>query len=87
MLSGKINSENSIKEYISFTCPICKRNGIFKIQKPITKALGFFIVVLISKGDICPHEFLAYIDNNRDIRGYQKIDYSLAELEFRMVDC
>jgi len=43
--------------------------------------VGFFTAVLISKGDICPHEFLAYIDNNYDIRGYQKIDFSLEELE------
>jgi len=81
MLSSDFNLEKSIKKYIIFTCPICKKRGSYKIKIPMTKAVGFFTAVLISKGDICPHKFLAYIDNNRDIRGYQKIDFSLVDLE------
>ena len=73
--------KNQWKNMFIFTCPICKKIGNYKIIIPMIKAVGFFTAVLISKGDICPHEFLAYIDNNYDIRGYQKIDFSLVDLE------
>ena len=79
-----INQEKSMKKYIILTCPICKERGSYKIKIPMMKTVGFFTAVLISKGDICPHEFLAYIDNNHDIRGYQKIDFSLVDLERRI---
>ena len=81
MLSSNFNPEKLMKKYIIFTCPICKKRGSFKVKIPMIKAVGFFTAVLISKGDICPHEFLAYIDNNHDIRGYQTIDFLLTDLE------
>jgi len=81
MLSSNFNQEKSMKKYIIFTCPICKEKGSYKIKIPMIKANGFFAVVLISKRDICPYEFLAYIDNHHNIRDYQKIDFTLADLE------
>jgi len=81
MLSSNFNQEKSMKKYVIFTCPNCKERGSYKIKIPMMKTAGFFTAVLISKGDICPHEFLAYIDNNYDIRDYQKIDFSLEDLE------
>jgi hypothetical protein len=62
---------------IQVICPICKTRDIIGIPGIRQTERTRLTTVSIHKGLICPHHFQIFIDNNLQIRGYQKVDLEL----------
>ncbi len=66
---------------IQCSCPVCKKNNFIPIdeqtQKLIKNKENANTVIQISQGQVCEHDFLAYIDKNYAQRDAVYVDYSL----------
>lgn len=62
---------------IQVICPICKTRDIIGIPGSRLNKTSQLTTISIHKGLICPHHFQFFIDNNFQIRGYQKVDLEL----------
>jgi len=60
---------------IHFICPVCKSEKALDFPKSvITKAKGL-TTMSIAKGLVCEHQFQAFVDKNKMVRGYQRVDF------------
>jgi hypothetical protein len=62
---------------IKIICPICQKSGIIKIPIKIIKETQNLTTILIPKKILCKHSFQAFVDKNFEVRGYQKINYTI----------
>ncbi|MFX0137365.1 MAG: hypothetical protein ACFFDN_27245 [Candidatus Hodarchaeota archaeon] len=62
---------------IQVICPICKTRDIVGIPRSRLNRTSQLTTISIHKGLICPHHFQFFMDNNFQIRGYQKVDLEL----------
>ncbi|MFW9901392.1 MAG: hypothetical protein ACFFDY_08890 [Candidatus Thorarchaeota archaeon] len=62
---------------IEVICPICKTRDIIGIPSSRLNKKSQLTTISVHKGLICPHHFQFFIDNNFQIRGYQKVDFEL----------
>ncbi|MFW9882025.1 MAG: hypothetical protein ACFFG0_53860 [Candidatus Thorarchaeota archaeon] len=62
---------------IQVICPICKTSDIVGIPPSRLNRKSQLTTVSVHKGLICPHHFQFFMDNNFQIRGYQKVDLEL----------
>jgi hypothetical protein len=62
---------------IQVTCPICKTTDIVGIPPSSINKKSQLTTISVHKGLICPHHFQFFMDNNFQIRGYQKVDLEL----------
>ena len=65
--------KNIIKSRI--VCPKCKSVKEFSFTESIINADDFLASVFFTKGNICEHQFNAYIDIHGNVRGYQLINF------------
>jgi hypothetical protein len=70
----------AFKKKISISCPVCKKRGIVEIPLSIIKENKPLTTISIPKGELCDHHFQIFIDRNYAIRGFQKVDFELKEL-------
>jgi len=66
---------------LSISCPICRSKKIIKIPTSIVDKSKQLTTISIPKGKICNHHFQVFIDKNFIIRGFQKVDYELKEMQ------
>ena len=60
---------------IQFICPVCKSEKALDFPKSvITNAKGL-TTMSIAKGLVCEHQFQAFVDKNKMVRGYQRVDF------------
>lgn len=62
---------------IQVICPICKTRDIVGIPRSRLNTNSQLTTISIHKDLICPHHFQFFMDNNFQIRGYQKVDLEL----------
>jgi len=62
---------------IQVICPICKTSDLIGIPRSRLNKNSNLNTISIHKGLICPHHFQVFIDNNFQVRGYQKVDLEL----------
>jgi len=62
---------------IQVICPICKTKDIVGIPRSRLNRNAQLTTISIQKGLICPHHFQFFMDNQFQIRGYQKVDLEL----------
>lgn len=62
---------------IQVICPICKTRDLVGIPRSNLNRNSQLTTISIQKGLICPHHFQFFIDNQFQIRGYQKVDLEL----------
>lgn len=67
---------------IIITCPVCAANDEISFPKEIFSRENQIITVSIPQGTICEHPFQLYLDNDYNIKGYQKIDYTFPKIEY-----
>lgn len=62
---------------IQVICPICKTRDLVGIPRSSLNINSQLTTISIQKGLICPHHFQFFMDNQFQIRGYQKVDLEL----------
>ena len=62
---------------IQIICPICKTRDLVGIPRSQLNKNSQLTTISIQKGLICPHHFQFFMDNQFQIRGYQKVDLEL----------
>ena len=62
---------------IQVICPICNTRDIVGIPPSSINKKSKLTTISVHKGLICPHHFQFFMDNNFQIRGYQKVDLEL----------
>ncbi len=70
----------SIAHCLHFVCPLC--SAVRQVELPVEfnlKTQSNLLTVQIPVGTVCNHTFLAFIDRNFAVRGYQRIDYNMEE--------
>jgi len=70
----------SSKKKISISCPVCKKRGMVEIPFSIMKENKPLTTISVPKGELCDHHFQIFLDKNYVIRGFQKVDFELKEL-------
>ncbi|MFW9829718.1 MAG: hypothetical protein ACFFEY_19245 [Candidatus Thorarchaeota archaeon] len=65
---------------IQVICPICKTTDIIGIPPSKLNKKSNLTTISVHKNLICPHHFQFFIDNNFNIRGYQKVDLELNQV-------
>ncbi|MFX0188458.1 MAG: hypothetical protein ACFE8A_12070 [Candidatus Hodarchaeota archaeon] len=73
--------DEQIRE-ISIICPECKNSNKITIPVKIINQSKQLTTVSVPSGLVCEHGFQAFVDKNFKIRGYQKVDYTLSQMEF-----
>lgn len=71
-------SELALYRKITVQCPTCQANQFIEIPEYVfqQKKIGL-LKIQARAGVVCPHEFIAFIDQNGVARGYEKIDYQM----------
>lgn len=68
-------------DIVLIQCPKCQIKRIIKVPIKIITQNQRLTTVSIPFGLICNHSFNAFVDKNFKVRGYQKVDYELSEME------
>ena len=71
--------EETIRSQI--ICPQCKTIKDFSFSKSIINPEDFITTVFFTRGNICEHQFNAYIDMHGKVRGYQLINFVVPSFE------
>lgn len=58
-------------------CPLCSKKERITIPIDIVAKRSNMAVVGITKGKVCDHSFVIYVDKDFSIRGYEKFDLIL----------
>ena len=82
MISSKIIEYNELTKEINITCPQCNTINKVNIPEKIIEKTKQLTTVSIPSGYMCQHTFQLFIDKDFKIRGYQKVDYSISQIEF-----
>ena len=75
----------TVKDYyqdILVICPTCKTKKELKIPTKILNQAKQLTTVSIPSGTVCEHSFQSFVDKNFKVRGYQKVDFEFAKMEF-----
>ena len=69
----------NVDKLIRISCPICKKSNNIKVPSSILSQKSFGVIkIQIPIGACCPdHYFIAYIDSNGNVHGYEKIDINI----------
>jgi hypothetical protein len=82
MLKTKNTEEKELFENIRVVCPTCAKKKELKIPSKIINQSKQLTTVSIPSGAVCEHSFQSFVDKNFKIRGYQKVDFEFAHMEF-----
>ncbi len=73
----KGETSDSVWKYINIQCPVCKTFRRVEIPVRIINQAKQLTSVSIPKYRVCDHKFIALVDKNFTVRGYQKIDFEI----------
>jgi len=82
MIESNGTSEGDLYESIIVVCPTCKSKKDLKIPTKIINQSKQLTTVSIPTGTVCEHGFQTFVDKNFSIRGYQRVDFEFAKMEF-----
>jgi hypothetical protein len=82
MLDTNDASEKELYRDILAVCPTCKSRKELKIPTKIINQSKQLTTVSIPSGTVCDHSFQSFVDKNFVVRGYQKVDFEFAKMEF-----
>ena len=68
---------------INITCPLCQTSEEVDVDDDIKNAEKL-TTISIPDGLICSHHFQAFIDNNFNIRGYQKVQIQVGKKNIKI---
>ena len=71
-------ASDSIKK-VNFVCPICKSKKDVDVPESIINQNTQLTTISIAKDLVCSHHFQAFVDKQFRVRGYQKVDFELAD--------
>ena len=66
---------------ISVTCPHCHKSEIIKIPESIINESLNVTTLSIPMNFMCEHSFQVFVDKHFNIRGYQRVDFDISNLE------
>ncbi|MFX0187987.1 MAG: hypothetical protein ACFE8A_09640 [Candidatus Hodarchaeota archaeon] len=69
---------------ITVICPICKIKKQVRLPESAFKKESHITTVSIPKRAICEHHFQVFVDNNFQVRGYQKVDFEIDSEKMHM---
>ncbi|MFO8018505.1 MAG: hypothetical protein R6U96_07705 [Promethearchaeia archaeon] len=84
MLEGNLSKEEN-KE-IQVVCPQCQASKVINLPTQLVKETSHLVTVSIPRSFICEHGFQAFVDKNFRIRGYQKNDFEIDNMEIYETD-
>ncbi len=81
LLSIQFKTDKEIEVWgdVNIICPNCKTKKTINVPKRLLVESDSLYRPLIPSGRVCEHGFIAFIDKNFKVRGYQKIDGSIDE--------
>jgi hypothetical protein len=82
MSKTKNTEEKELFESIRVVCPTCNIRKELKIPSKIINQSKQLTTVSIPSGAVCEHSFQSFVDKNFKVRGYQKVDFEFAHMEF-----
>ncbi|MFX1279236.1 MAG: hypothetical protein ACFFA3_07450 [Promethearchaeota archaeon] len=82
MLKTNGTEEKELFENIRVVCPTCNKSKELKIPSKIINQSKQLTTVSIPSGAVCEHSFQSFVDKNFKVRGYQKVDFEFAHMEF-----
>ncbi len=82
MLETNNTEEKELFDTIRVVCPTCKERKELKIPTKIINQSKTLTTVSIPSGAVCEHSFQTFVDKNFKVRGYQKVDFEFAHMEF-----
>ena len=82
MLNTNSTEEKELFENITVVCPTCNKRKDLKIPSKIINQSKQLTTVSIPSGAVCEHSFQSFVDKNFKVRGYQKVDFEFAHMEF-----
>jgi len=82
MIETKDTNEKELYKDILAICPTCKSRKELKIPTKIINQSKQLTTVSIPSGTVCEHSFQSFVDKNFVVRGYQKVDFEFAKMEF-----
>ena len=71
-------ASDTIKK-VNFICPICKSKKDVDLPESIINQSTQLTTISIAKDLVCEHHFQAFVDKDFRVRGYQKVDFEVAE--------
>ncbi|MFX1394485.1 MAG: hypothetical protein ACFFAH_13045 [Promethearchaeota archaeon] len=72
-----INASVEVKK-VNVICPICKSKQVIDVPESIINQSTQLTTVSVPKNLVCKHHFQAFVDKQFKVRGYQKVDFELA---------
>lgn len=75
------NIETEIWGNVEIMCPICRSRKIINIPMRIIDQSKQLTSLFIPIGRVCNHAFVPFIDKHLKVRGYQKLDALLDDIE------
>lgn len=75
------NVESELWGDVEIICPICRTRNIINIPKRVIDESKQLTSIFIPIGRICDHAFIPFIDKQFKVRGYQKLDALLDDIE------
>jgi hypothetical protein len=76
-INSTLSNETEPSFKVTFKCPECKIQKDILISQSELKRKANLTTISIPKNFMCPHSFVAFIDRNGVIRGYQKYDLEI----------
>lgn len=67
---------------ITIKCPTCNSKKNLVIPEDIISKSKQLTTISVPKGLVCEHTFQVFIDKNSKVRGYQKIDFEISNIDF-----
>lgn len=80
-VKAQSNIETEVWGNVDIVCPICHSKKIINIPMRIIDQSKQLISLLIPTGRVCDHAFVPFIDKHLKVRGYQKLDALLDDIE------
>jgi hypothetical protein len=80
-VNAQSNIESEVWGNVEIVCPICRSKKIINIPMRIIDQSKQLTSLFIPAGRICDHAFVPFIDKHLKVRGYQKLDALLDDIE------
>ena len=75
------NIEPDVWSEVEIICPVCRTKKSINIPARIIDKSKQLTSILIPIGRICDHAFIPFVDKQFKVRGYQKLDVLLDDIE------
>jgi len=80
--SQQLNGYDKISKEIEVVCPTCFTKKNIKIPARSPAKIGGIYTLSIPVGVICDHSFQVFLDSKLWIRGYQRVDLEIRNIEY-----